>query len=407
MVAAVGGAAAHAVIGGAAELAAPDDERAIEQAALFEIGDESGDGLVDAADEIAMSALDVVMAVPRAVVELHEAHAFFHQLASEETFATEGVGGVAADAVEILGGLGFLREVEGLGDLHLHAEGELVVIHARSEFVEAGMLRGVGGVELGDEIEVLALTLRGDAGGGREIEDRRTLGAEGGALKTRGQVTIAPIGRAALRIGNFGENDEAGEILVEGAEAVVDPSPEAGIAAKAVATVHLIHRGRMVDAVDLAAAVEAEIVGDAGEVGPVRRHVGAALAGLDKFERTADVVAFAALHRGFLFPLAGEFIEVELGEHRLRVERVDVRGPALHHEKNAVLRFSGEVAGARRERIDFLGRAGGGRKQSGKCDAAEARAEAVKEVAPSRRVECAGAGAGEIGISRHTKIRWR
>ena len=153
----------------------------------------------------------------------------------------------------------------------------------------------------------------------------------------------------------------------------------------------------MVDAVDLAAAIEAEIVGDAGEVGPVRRHVGAALAGLVERERALDVVAFAALHCGFLFPLAGEFLEVEAREGGLRVEGVDVRRAAFHHEKNAVLRFSGEVAGARRERIDFLGRAGGGRKQSGKCDAAEVRAEAVEEIAPGRSVEGAGAGAGEIG----------
>ena len=78
------------------------------------------------------------------------------------------------------------------------------------------------------------------------------------------------------------------------------------------------------------------------------------------------------------------------------VDRIDLAIAGVAHE-----------AGARRERIDFLGRAGGGRKQSGKCDAAEARAEAVEEIAPGRSVEGAGAGAGEIGISRHTRIRWR
>ena len=54
--------------------------------------------------------------------------------------------------------------------------------------------------------------------------------------------------------------------MVFAAESVVDPGAETGIAAEAVATVHLIHGGRVVDAVDLAAAVETEVVRYLGEV---------------------------------------------------------------------------------------------------------------------------------------------
>ncbi len=148
MVATISGAAAHAVVGGASEFTAPDDERALQETALFEVGDEGGDGLVHATHEVAVGALDVVMAVPGAVVELNEAHAFLDELAGEQAFAAEGIGCVVADAVEFLGLGVFFGEVERFGNLHLHAKGELVVVHARGEFVVAGMLCGVRGVEL-------------------------------------------------------------------------------------------------------------------------------------------------------------------------------------------------------------------------------------------------------------------
>ncbi len=171
VVATILGAAAHAVVGCASKLAAPDDERAVQKASLFEVGDERGDGLVHTAHEIAVGPLDVVVAVPGAVVELHEAHTLFHELAGEKTLSAEGIGGVVADAVERLGFLVLLREVERLGHLHLHAEGEFVIVHARGEFVVAGMLRGMCGVELGDEVEVLALTCFADTWRRREIEN--------------------------------------------------------------------------------------------------------------------------------------------------------------------------------------------------------------------------------------------
>ena len=53
-----------AVVGRAAEFAAPHDERAVEQAALLEVADQRGNRLVDLLDEVAVGALDVVVAVP-------------------------------------------------------------------------------------------------------------------------------------------------------------------------------------------------------------------------------------------------------------------------------------------------------------------------------------------------------
>ena len=118
-------------------------------------GDERGDGLVHAADEIAVRALDVVVRIPRAVVELHEAHALLDELAREQALPPERIRRVLADAVAFLRARVLAREVEHVGHLHLHAEGEFVVVHASGEFVVTGMLRGVRGVELRKQVEAV------------------------------------------------------------------------------------------------------------------------------------------------------------------------------------------------------------------------------------------------------------
>ena len=144
---------------------------------MFEVGDERGDGLVDAAHEVAVRSFDVVVAVPGAVVELHEPGAFLDEFAGEQTLAAKAVGLGLADAVGLLGLLALGRDVHRLGHLHLHAEGEFIVVHPRPEFVEIFMIGRVTGVEFRDEIEVLALAFLADPGRGIEIEDGRTFGA--------------------------------------------------------------------------------------------------------------------------------------------------------------------------------------------------------------------------------------
>ncbi len=158
----------------------------------------------------------------------------------------------------------------------------------------------------------------------------------------------------------------------------------------------------MVHTVDGAAAEEAKLVRDLREMRPVRGHVGSALSRLDEGKRTAHVVAFAALHRGLLLSLADEFLEVHLLEHWLRIEGVDVRGTALHHEEDDIFRLRpGEVTLLRRERIRlFLGR-----KQRGQGNAPERGTETVNELAPCREMKRTSAGTGEVAFSIHKQTR--
>ncbi len=156
-----------------------------------------------------MSALDVIVAVPGSVVELHEAHAIFDELAGEQALATEGVGRVLADSVKLLGFFIFLGQIERLGHLHLHAEGQFVAVHARREFVMVRVHSGMDGVKLCDQVEVLALTCFSDASGRGQIEDWRALGAQGRALEIRRQIAVAPVRSTSLRIADLGQDDKA------------------------------------------------------------------------------------------------------------------------------------------------------------------------------------------------------
>jgi hypothetical protein len=79
---------------GAAELAAPDDERVLEQAARFEILHEGGLALVDLAADFLEVALEIfaraAVAVPVGVIQLDETRAALDEAAGEQAVAGEG-----------------------------------------------------------------------------------------------------------------------------------------------------------------------------------------------------------------------------------------------------------------------------------------------------------------------------
>ena len=145
---------------GAAEFAAPDDEGVVEEAALFEIGEEGGEALAAFVGEAAVAFLNVVVAVPRlerTVPDLDVAHAALYEAAgNEHLFRLRGI------AVERANGGGFAVDVEGVGRSGLHPKRCLETLDARLEGgVGAGGL--VAAVEGGGEVELRAL------GGGVEV----------------------------------------------------------------------------------------------------------------------------------------------------------------------------------------------------------------------------------------------
>ena len=93
----------HTVVGRSSKFAIPDNKRAFEQTSLFQVGNQSRDGLNYATNQNAMSALDVVVTIPRAIVKLHKAHALLDKLSGKQAFSTKRIGRLVSYAVEFSG----------------------------------------------------------------------------------------------------------------------------------------------------------------------------------------------------------------------------------------------------------------------------------------------------------------
>ena len=252
--------------GGASEFTAPDDDGIVEEAALGEVGDEGGAGLVDVGAFGREVVLEVfggaAVVVPVGVVELDEADPAFDEAASEEAIAGEGTLLLFADAVEVEGGLGFGGEVHEFRGARLHAVGHFEGFDAGGDFVVAGFCE-MDLVELADGIDELLLFLRGDAIWGGEADDGVAFAAEGNALEGRGEDAAGPErGTAAWAAGAALEDDEAWEVVAGAAEAVGDPCAHAGTAEEAAARIHEEFRRGVVEEVGLAGADDGEVVDD-------------------------------------------------------------------------------------------------------------------------------------------------
>ena len=76
-----------------AELAAPDNERLVQQAASFQVFEQPGDGTIGFAAMFAVVLFDLAMGVPLASgtgIELHETHASLHQPSGQQAVLAEG-----------------------------------------------------------------------------------------------------------------------------------------------------------------------------------------------------------------------------------------------------------------------------------------------------------------------------
>src|SRR5437868_2596886 len=86
----------------AAELAAPDDERIVEQAALLQVGDQRGGWLIDVLALSADLPRQIAVLVPAAMQELHEAHPALDHAPGQQAVAREtAVPALVVDAIHL------------------------------------------------------------------------------------------------------------------------------------------------------------------------------------------------------------------------------------------------------------------------------------------------------------------
>ena len=116
-------------VDGAAEFAAPDDQRVVEHAALFEV-------LHQAIQAWSTSlhwgepAADVRVGVPIIVIDLHEAHAALDQPAGEQGGGGEGAGLAGFFPVKFERRFRLTLDADQFGHTRLHAEGQFVLLDA-------------------------------------------------------------------------------------------------------------------------------------------------------------------------------------------------------------------------------------------------------------------------------------
>ena len=84
-----------------AELPAPNHQRVIQQAALFEVGDEGVASLIDVPALVGQVAGDVEMLIPTAMKDLRKANAALGQSAGQETAGCKGPRGVHVGTIHI------------------------------------------------------------------------------------------------------------------------------------------------------------------------------------------------------------------------------------------------------------------------------------------------------------------
>jgi hypothetical protein len=174
--------------------------------------------------------------VPPVVPDLHEPHAPLDQPAGEEELLA--LGRVAVGRPHRLG---LLVQVEGVRRRGLHLEGDLVGLEPGLEHLVVLEVARPHLVELLHEVHLAALLGRPDVGVADVLDHllhRRHLRVDARALEHARQEGRAVVGRAPRGQPAVAQRDEAGEVLVLGAEAVHDPRAHARLRDPQRARVH-------------------------------------------------------------------------------------------------------------------------------------------------------------------------
>ena len=377
----------------AAEFAAPQDEGFVEQTALFQVGEQGGDGLVPQGG-VAFVQHDVVVVIPGDALAgpgLDEAHPALDQAARDEHLPA--VNGVAVEVADVgrFGG-----NIEHVGGFHLHAESQVEGLDARLQRALVADPAHVFGVQAAQQVELASLVGGGDFAVADVVDELFDLGEPGVdvlALEGAGQKGRAPVARpeaAGKTVGTQG--NETGQVLVFAAQSVERPGADAGTRLDRIAAGHLQGRGRMIGHAAVHRADQAQIVDVLlGGPGEQFADLDAALAVF--LESEGRLVGDAGLALGLVMNRQG--FAVVFVEQRFAVEGVDLGGPAVHEQVDDVF-GGGRVMGLFRAQR----RSGGGGGGTAGCRGSfvvEQRSERQPADAAAGLLQPFAAGGGEPG----------
>ena len=339
-------------VASSAELAAPDDQRVLQETAALEVEHQGCGGAVGLLALLPDRSRQVAMLVPALVVELDEAHVALEESAGEQAVGGVGPGGARVLSVQGEGLLRLSGEVRDLGDRALHTGGELVL----SDPPE-GLGRAIDLVQAAQSVEHARARGAVDAGRVSEVEHGVRAGSQLDALVASGQEPRAPQSLVerlpALVLGD--QHAELGEVRVPAAESVAEPGTHRGPPRALRAGLDEGHRRVVVDRLGGERADDAELVHDLRRLGQELADPGPALAVLGEGELAAceREARLVAAHPGQPLTLAhavGELLAVALLEDGLVVEEVDLGGASALEEVDDPLGLRRVVQAAREER---------------------------------------------------------
>ena len=166
----------------------------------------------------------VIVIICAARVKLNEAHAAFHEPSRKQTAPAEFFGLLFVQAVHLPRIQIFLRQIDGIRRVLLHAISHLITRHPRAQFRIAFMAGFMLVIEILERIEKPPLHRIAHLLRPFQVEDRLACRAENDALITGRHISIRPIFRSADRPASWIEHDaKPGHVLVDAAQAVVDP----------------------------------------------------------------------------------------------------------------------------------------------------------------------------------------
>ena len=281
-------------VGGAAHFPGPEDNGVFQKAALSEVGNQGGDGLVGDAGVFFVILLQETVLVPRRVVavetragDFDKTHACFHEPPRAQCLrgvkALVLIGGV--EAVEFADVLGLAANVGQFGHGPLHEEGGLVIGDDALDGLGIGALRSELCILRGEQREFASLD------GGRvrrcDVVHGHAFGPHHRGLMTGGKKRAAEVFQSAIGHPVVVEHYVAGKVLIFGAEPVGHPCAETrGLADDAPSVEQKILLPVQWQLADHGAH-DAEMVRHVGEVRKKFAHPQAALPALLELPRAA------------------------------------------------------------------------------------------------------------------------
>src|ERR1041385_8682272 len=339
-----------------AKFSAPQHERGFEQAARFQIPEQTRDRFIDCTAKLGMILLDPRMRVPlasRSAIKLHETNAMLDQSARQQTVPAKTCRMVVIQTVKPFRCFSFFAEVNGLRRLGLHPESQFVTPDSGIQFSVFWPCRGTIPIELREQFHLAALLGFADAAWRIQIRKRFHRRAQPHALIKRGHETRSPIARTADHLAVIvAEHRERGQVLILGAKPIADPCAEGRPPTEDRASVHLADTVGMVQSVTPARPNHREVIDTFCHVRQPVRNPDAALAVLLPFPAIRQQWRFRFTHRRndrtktFRQTLSRHFPQFWFW-----IECIEVAGPAFHEQENDAFCFGRKMCRLCRQRI--------------------------------------------------------